>query len=109
MTVRRYDGQAFYLVKERYSFGARYRDLSVEESKAVKSVNGVVLAVIVRGSAAAAAGFLPGDIVLSADGKFVIDSRQLLDYLSGKAGQTVTFGMVRDGEKREISVTLGFY
>jgi hypothetical protein len=109
MTVRRYDALALYLVKEKYSFGARFRNLTAAESKTTGTVDGVALAVVVRGSPAAAAGFLPADVVTKVNGTSVIDSKQLSDLLSQRQGQTVTFTMIREGAQKDIPVTLASY
>lgn len=58
LTINRYEALALYLVKERYSFGGTFCNLTCEEASRVGSVNGVALGVVVRGSPAAAAGFL---------------------------------------------------
>ncbi len=66
MSVYRFYFLAVYLVKVKYAFGAQYRNLNATESQQVGTVNGVVLTTVVH-VACAAAGFLPGDIVLKAD------------------------------------------
>jgi hypothetical protein len=84
MTIRRYDALAVYWVKVRYAFGGMFRDLSPSESQHVGTVNGTTVAVVVRGSPAAAAGILPGDVILKADGEPVIDGAHLTDFLQAR-------------------------
>ena len=109
LTVRRYDGLAIYFVKEKYSFGALFRGLSPEETKSVGTVNGVTLTVVVRGSPAAAAGFLPSDVATKADGAPVIDPRQFTDFLVTRQGQTVTLTVSRGGMTTAVPVLLDTY
>jgi hypothetical protein len=109
MTVRRYDGLAFYLVKARYAFGGIFRNLTAEESQHAGTVNGTAIAVVVRGSPAAAAGILPGDVVLKADGEAVVDAVQLTSLLQQRQGQRVTFQILRGERVSDVPVPLGSY
>lgn len=66
------------------------------------------LRVIVKpGTPAMKAGFKDGDIILEVDGKKVTDQNlgELLSRYS--AGDKVTFKVLRDGEEKELEVTLG--
>lgn len=81
MSVDRYDFLAIYLVKVKYAFGVQYRNLNSAESRQVSTVNGVVLTTVVHGSPAAAAGFLPGDVVLKLDGQAVADAEQFSGWI----------------------------
>jgi len=109
MTIRRYDAFALYVVKEKYAFGAIFREVNPSESQRIGTVNGVALTSIVRGSPAAAAGFLPGDILTKADGSTVVDSKMLSAFLAERQGRTVTLTVYRDGKASDVPVTIGSY
>jgi hypothetical protein len=109
MSVDRFDFLAVYLVKVKYAFGAQYRNLNATESHQVGTVKGVVLTTVVHGSPAAAAGFLPGDIVLKADGQPVADQAQFNEWLKQRQGQRVTVSINRAGREMNIPVALASY
>ena len=69
---------------------------------------GLLLAHVESDSPAAAAGLMLGDIVVEIGGK-PIAQRHDLRWLLGKekVGERVPVGIVRSGEKKEVSVTLG--
>jgi 2-alkenal reductase len=50
-----------------------------------------------------------GDVIVAIDGRPVVDFDDLLTYIVNETGvgQTVTLGVLRDGETVEIAVTLG--
>jgi putative serine protease PepD len=61
----------------------------------------------VPGAAAAKAGIAEGDIVTNLDGEAMTGSRQLVSALRlHRVGDTVTVGILRDGEAIEIKVVL---
>ncbi|MDD5558023.1 MAG: PDZ domain-containing protein, partial [bacterium] len=69
---------------------------------------GVLVARIVEGGPAAAAGLREGDVVLSCDGTAVNGPRDLVSFLAGRRpGETAAFSIVRDGKEQEAKVTLG--
>lgn len=72
--------------------------LGVDEGVSVEDVQGP----------AAGAGIEPGDVIVSVDGRPVRTVEDLLAILNGRRpGQAVTVGIVRDGKRRQIDVTLG--
>ena len=49
-----------------------------------------------------------GDVILEADGHKVVRSEDLARFVAyGKPGETVTLTILRDGEKKQVEVTLG--
>jgi membrane-associated protease RseP (regulator of RpoE activity) len=56
-------------------------------------------------SPAISAGFEIGDKVVAVDGRPVTDWRELRDYIQGRAGQSITFEVERDGGRRTLVVT----
>ncbi|HEY8990991.1 MAG TPA: trypsin-like peptidase domain-containing protein [Luteolibacter sp.] len=71
---------------------------------------GVSVASVTPRSPAAAAGVKPGDIVVAFDGERLKDGRELLIQLAKRQpGDRIKLGLQRDGETREVSVTLARY
>jgi regulator of sigma E protease len=62
-----------------------------------------MVAEVTAGSPAAAAGILPGDRFVSVDGSKVETFADVQRLVSGRAGDSITFTMLRDG--KEITVT----
>ena len=54
-------------------------------------------------SPAAAAGFEPGDRILSVDGRTITDFSDIQKYVSGRTGDTMSFLVERDGRDVELS------
>ncbi|XBH20700.1 trypsin-like peptidase domain-containing protein [Jonesiaceae bacterium BS-20] len=72
-----------------------------------KTQTGAVVQEITAGSPAAEAGIQKGDVIVSIDGKNVTGSEFLTGAVREKsAGDTVTVGVVRGGDLKEIKVTL---
>ncbi len=68
---------------------------------------GPVVVRVVKGGPAAAGGLLPGDQVLSFNGKSVSSARELAISQGWKEKDHVVFGVKRDGPVQSISVTVG--
>ncbi len=69
---------------------------------------GVEIVDVNSGSAAEAAGLMPGDRVLSLDGAPVADIRELAGMvLAQQAGDQVTLQVIRDGVEIELDAVLG--
>lgn len=70
--------------------------------------NGVVVRDVYPNSPAATAGLLQGDLVLTVDGKTIGQSMSTLqDEINSKGvGETLTLGILRKGQPRNITVTL---
>jgi S1-C subfamily serine protease len=81
-------------------------------------IKGVVILAVQPGSPAAAAGLraarptrgggvIPGDVIVSIDGKEVDTVSRLLSRLDEfQPGKTITLGILRDGQKVDVKVTL---
>jgi serine protease Do len=68
---------------------------------------GVVITAVNAGGAAAEAGLEDGDRIVAIDGEEIGDGADLHRRLEGtEPGQEVTVTVVRDGERREMAVTL---
>jgi predicted metalloprotease with PDZ domain len=70
--------------------------------------NGVLVAEVVEGSAAEAAGLKVGDAIEAINGHNVAAVEQLVEQLGTlNPGDTIVLSIVRDSEKEDITVTLG--
>lgn len=65
------------------------------------------LAQVMEQSPAAAAGLQPGDTVVEVNGDVIESWQQLTDIIAASPGQTLQFGVERDGMQQQISVTVG--
>jgi serine protease Do len=89
--------------------GIYIQDLTPElaETFNVKITDGVLVSEVLKDSPAEKAGVQRGDIIIAIDGKDVRKSKELQSEVINKAVQKkVTLVIFRDGEKKEISVTL---
>ena len=64
-----------------------------------------VVAEVREGSPAAMAGFAPGDVFATVDGRPVETFADVQRYVSGRAGDRIVFGMRRDGKEIELVAT----
>lgn len=70
--------------------------------------NGVVIGGVVPGSPAATAGLQPRDIITAIDGQPLTEESSLPQVLSQhKPGDSVRLTVIRNGQQRDVSVTLG--
>ncbi len=75
-----------------------------------RDAKGAAITDVTDGSPAEKAGLKPGDVVIGVDGRTVDDNNDLSRYIASKApGDTVRLQVVRDGEERPVSVTLGTF
>jgi serine protease Do len=71
-------------------------------------IKGAIVASVVDSSPAAKAGLKQGDVIVSVNGSGINDSRDLTRKVAlMSAGSHVDFGVLRDGRKQNISVTIG--
>ena len=69
---------------------------------------GAVIESVQAGSGADAAGLLPGDVIVAVDGAELTSMSQLVAEVRRRTpGDVVRFGLVRDGVRLEVPVTLG--
>jgi membrane-associated protease RseP (regulator of RpoE activity) len=69
---------------------------------------GVLVDEVASDSPAAAAGLQPDDVIYKYDDQKVFNAEQLVRLVRGdKLGREATLGIIRDGKKIEIKVTLG--
>jgi hypothetical protein len=106
ITVNRSDYGAVYFIKRKWGFGALWRDLSDAERQELQSNRGVVIRLVVDGTPAFLADFLPGDIILAVDGQPVLGQESASDLLRARAGQRATLSIYRRGTRLEKPVQL---
>ncbi len=71
-------------------------------------LSGALVRYVVPRSPAGRAGFEPGDLIVSYEGKPVIDDTKLrLAVSSTTPGTEVTFGVIREGREIDVSAVLG--
>jgi serine protease Do len=95
---------------ERGFLGVQIQPVSEDIAAGVglDAAQGAIVAQVTPGSPAAEAGFETGDIVLSVDGDDIEDARDLSRTIAFMdPGQDVSVTLFRDGERRELTVTIG--
>lgn len=81
---------------------------SLIKSLGAEQENGLLVVQVESGSAADQSGLLVGDILLGIDGQAVQDGADLRHRLRAfQAGQTISLKIVRGGEWRDVTATLG--
>lgn len=93
---------------ERAFLGVRYRMISREVAVMNEVPEGAFVVEVISGSAAQAAGIKEGDILTHFDGKKITEEEGGLAKLISekKVGDTVEITLWRDGNQREVKVTL---
>ena len=89
--------------------GVAIQDLTTELAKQFNAPNttGALVGDVTDGSAAAAAGIKPGDVIVALNGKPVPDSRNLKLMVGAVApGSKIEVKVLRDGKDRTFNVTL---
>ena len=100
---------------ERYGWlGVRIRDLSEAETEdlavklGVREGYGVLVAEILPDTPAQAAGLRAGDLIVTIDGRPVVETRALQRVVgAAPAGRDLTLVVMREGRRREIRVRVG--
>jgi len=95
---------------ERGWLGVEIADVTPETAARLKLANagGAVVARLVRGGPAHAAGLQPGDVVTAIDGKEIADARSVIDATGTlRPGARALLKVVRGGKVVEVAVTLG--
>jgi len=90
--------------------GIHIQDISqdVAEFYKLKSREGVLVYQVLPDSPAAEAGLQDGDLIKTFEGKAVANTRELIDQVSAtKAGRRINVGILRDGKRMMIPVTVG--
>jgi S1-C subfamily serine protease len=97
---------------ERGWLGAGIQSLTPElaVSFAVSREDGVLINNVGRGTPAYKAGLLQGDIIISYDGKVVLDSKSLQKLVAeSHVGKSVRLRIIREGVEKTVFVEVGKY
>ncbi len=82
-------------------------DPQFAKEKNINTINGVYVDSLQTGSAAAAAGVKAGDVITKVDGQGISTSSDLLAIVgSHRPGDRLNLTLLRDGQERELAVTL---
>ncbi|KPQ31025.1 MULTISPECIES: Do family serine endopeptidase [unclassified Halomonas] len=74
----------------------------------LRTPQGVIVAGIVDGGPAEAAGLEPGDVLLAVDGEPILDARETMsDIASIEPGTSLPLTIVRDSERMEMTLEVG--
>jgi serine protease Do len=88
--------------------GAMTEDLAATYD--LDEVTGAVVYQVDRGSPAETAGIEPEDVILAADDRKIEDNGDLSRYIASKApGTEVELEVLRNGERRKVTITLGTF
>jgi serine protease Do len=80
----------------------------IRQALGLRSRDGVLVTAVEPGQPGSEAGLLPGDAIITLDGDTVPDARWFQSEIAGRApGTTVNVGLVRKGQKKFVTATLG--
>jgi hypothetical protein len=97
--IRTYSTQSSFYCRriEPPVFGIIPRPATTEEQRAYGTVNGIVVDIVIRGSPAANAGFLPGDLLLKVSLMPTDDIDSVARVARNMRGMTVEAQLIRNG------------
>ena len=103
------------LAEERYGWlGVRIRDLSESETEdlsvkqGVREAYGVLVADVLKDTPAEAAGLRAGDLIVSIDGRPIVETRGLQRLVGAiPPGREVKVIVAREGRRREVAIRVG--
>lgn len=90
--------------------GVAVQDINpdIVEAMSLKISSGVLVSEVSNGSPADKAGVVPGDVIVTVNGKDVLSSAELVTIIQAlKSGSPVVLGLNRSGEGERIRVVLG--
>ena len=92
----------------RPGIGLTFSYYSKEDVEGTDYPAGAFIYTIIDGSASDEAGLMQGDVITKCDGKDVTDNDSLTAYVkSKKVGEDIVFTVYREGETKDITVTVG--
>jgi hypothetical protein len=103
--IQRSDFSAVYFVKRRARLGVMYGTIDATTRARLQTNAGVLIKVVVDGSAAARADILPGDIILAIDGERVDGNEALSAMLKERVGHEIVLDIDRNGTHVKKTVT----
>ena len=97
-----------YNTVKRPYIGISGRDLNAETADRYNLVEGVYVVSVEEYSAAEKAGLKVGDVIIGADGQSITTMDQLNEIKNSHSiGDTMTLKINRDGQERDLTLTLG--
>lgn len=99
ITVHRSDYGAVYFIKQKFTLGASFRDLSDSERQELQTNRGAVIRLVVDDTPAFNADLLVGDVVTEIDGVAVSSWQTLVELIRERTGKTVILSLLRRGQK----------
>ena len=92
----------------RLGVGVQELNQALAESFGLKRAEGALVSTIQPGSAAERAGLQPGDVITKVNGKTIGAAGELSAFVGAASpGDRIGLEILRNGEKRELSATLG--
>jgi serine protease Do len=92
--------------------GVQVQDVTEELARTYKlqSAKGALIADVTDGSPADKAGLKPDDVVIAVDGREIGDRSELTNYIASRPpDSTVHLKVLRNGQEKDIAVTLGTF
>lgn len=106
ITQRHSDYGAVFYIKERFIFGAHYRELNDDERRQLQTNHGVVILTVTDNSPAYIADFLPDDIIVSLDETTITNSESFTNAINLLRGKHAKVSIIRGGKKLVKEVVL---
>ena len=101
----RYEINATYWVKlPKPTFGAHF--IKLKSNSDPKSVQGVQVIAVIKGSPAENAGVQKNDSITSVSGKLVENPDDLINAIKKNKGKSIELGYIRNGKQSKVSVKL---
>jgi Do/DeqQ family serine protease len=80
----------------------------VKDRLALKDNKGAFVAAVVDGGPGARAGVRPNDVIVEVNGRAIVDRTEAINAIASTAPeQTISMKLMREGDTRDVSVTLG--
>jgi hypothetical protein len=106
-SVDRYNQVALYFSPmKRRGFGVMPVSLTADEMRLYQTVNAYKIAAVYPGSPAAAAGFVPGDVVEYVDGMAAANTPQFKQHFEACFGRPCVVKINRGGAEKELTINV---
>lgn len=106
ITINRSDYGAVFFVKQKFNFGAFFRDLNDSERQELQTNRGVAVRLVVDNTPAFTSDLLVGDILITIDGIQISNTPNFENLLRQRVGKLVALSVLRHGKPLEKQVQL---